>query len=240
MSKIPIGIKTAAVVRHIHFEDLGTFEAVLEAADYRIHYYDLGLHDLGRLDPLRPDLLIVLGGPVGVYDTAAYPFLAEERAILKTRLEADRPTLGICLGAQQIAASLGADVMPTGLKEIGFSELTLTDAGRAGPLRHLENVPVLHWHGDIFEIPVGADHLASTSQCAPQAFALGRNLLALQFHPEVDAWAGIERWLVGHAVELAAAGIDLRKFRDDAERFGPALRDGARRMLCQWLQGLHQ
>jgi len=130
--------------------------------------------------------------------------------------------------------------MPTGLKEIGFSELTLTDAGRAGPLRHLENVPVLHWHGDMFEIPVGADHLASTSQCAPQAFALGRNLLALQFHPEVDAWAGIERWLVGHAVELAAAGVDPRKLRDDAARFGPALRDGARRMLGQWLQGLHQ
>jgi len=91
MSKILIGMKTAAVVRHIHFEDLGTFEAVLEAADYRIHYYDLGLHDLWRLDPLQPDLLIVLGGPVGVYDTDAYSFLAEERAILKTRLKRTDP-----------------------------------------------------------------------------------------------------------------------------------------------------
>jgi GMP synthase (glutamine-hydrolysing) len=231
-------LKTAAVIRHIHFEDLGTFEAVLTAAGYRIHYYDLGVHELSTLVPPLANLLVVLGGPVGVYETDVYPFLAEERQILKARLAANRPTLGICLGAQQIAATLGAKVAATGIKEIGFSELTLTDTGRAGPLRHLDGVPVLHWHGDAFQIPKGAENLATTPLCATQGFALGRNVLALQFHPEVDACAGIERWLVGHAAELAAAGIDPRNLRDEAACFGPTLRDASRKMLSEWLNGL--
>lgn len=233
-------LKTAVAIRHVHFEDLGTFEAVLTAAGYRVHYYDLGVHELWTLDPPLADLLVVLGGPVGVYETDSYPFLAEERQILEARLAAGCPTLGICLGAQQIAATLGAKVAPSGIKEIGFSELTLTDAGRVGPLRHLEGVPVLHWHGDAFQIPEGAENLATTALCATQGFAFGRNILGLQFHPEVDACAGIERWLVGHAAELAAAGIDPRGLRDDAIRFGPALRDAARKMLTEWLQGLAQ
>jgi len=233
-------LKTAVAIRHVHFEDLGTFEAVLTAAGYRIHYYDLGVHDLWTLDPPLADLLVVLGGPVGVYETDAYPFLAEERQTLEVRLEAGRPTLGICLGAQQIAATLGATVAPLGIKEICFSELSLTSAGRVGPLRHLEGVSVLHWHGDAFQIPEGAENLATTALCATQGFTLGRNVLGLQFHPEVDACAGIERWLVGHAAELASAGVDPRALREDAQRFGPALREAARKMLTEWLQGLAQ
>ncbi|MEJ5022988.1 glutamine amidotransferase [Ochrobactrum vermis] len=233
-------LKTAVVIRHLDFEDLGTFEAVLTAAGYRIHYYDLGLNKLWTLDPLLPSLLIVLGGPVGVYETETYPFLEEERRILQVRLASNMPTLGICLGAQQIATTLGAKVAPSGVKEIGFSGITLTDAGRAGPLRHLEGVSVLHWHGDAFETPEGADNLANTPLCATQGFALGRNILGLQFHPEVNACAGMERWLVGHAVELAAAQIDSQTLRADAERLGPPLRDASRKMLAEWLQGLTQ
>ncbi|WP_247880745.1 MULTISPECIES: hypothetical protein [Brucella] len=90
---------------------------MLTAADYRIHYYDLGVHDLWTLDPPLADLLVVLGGPVGVYETDAYLFLAEERQILEARLKVDHPTLSICLGAQQIAATLGATVAPSGIKE---------------------------------------------------------------------------------------------------------------------------
>ncbi|OXT02129.1 glutamine amidotransferase [Notoacmeibacter marinus] len=231
-------VKTAVAIRHVHFEDLGTFEAVLSSAGYRVHYYDLGVHDLRTLDPLRPELMIVLGGPVGVGQADFYPFLTEELDLLRARLAENRPTLGLCLGAQQIAAALGAKVASMGEKEIGFSELSLTEAGRNGPLRHLASVPVLHWHGDAFQIPDTAACLASTPVCQNQAFALGSNVLALQFHPEVDACAGVERWLVGHAAELAMAGKDPRELREQAEKMGPTLRDGARKMLMEWLKGL--
>uniref|UniRef100_UPI00372D4B2F glutamine amidotransferase n=1 Tax=Xanthobacter albus TaxID=3119929 RepID=UPI00372D4B2F len=230
--------KTALAIRHVHFEDLGIFEAVLSDAGYTVRYHDLDADPFAALDPLEPALLIVLGGPVGVYEAEAYPYLAEEASILAARLAAGRPTLGICLGAQQIAKALGAEVGPMGHKEIGFGPLTLNPAGRTGPLRHLEGIPVLHWHGDAFRIPDGAENLASTPLCPTQGFSLGRHVLALQFHPEVDVAAGIERWLTGHAAELAAAGIDPRVLRVRAAQIGPDLREAGQRMLAEWLQGL--
>ncbi|WP_334148133.1 glutamine amidotransferase-related protein [Hyphomicrobium sp.] len=139
-------MNTAVAIRHVHFEDLGTFEAVLVDAGYKIHYCDLRISDLRTAGPESVDLLIVLGGPIGVYETDTYPFLVEEQHLLQARVAQHRPTLGICLGAQLIASVLGAKVGPTGSKEIGFSELALTDAGRTGPLRHLHGAPVLHWH----------------------------------------------------------------------------------------------
>ncbi len=231
-------MKTAVAIRHIHFEDLGTLEAVIAGAGYKLHYHDVGLVDLSASDPLKPDLLVVLGGPVGVYESKAYPFLQVEKDMLSTRLAAGRPTFGICLGAQLIAAALGARVAPTGIKEIGFSELSLTPAGQDGPLRHLEGTAVLHWHGDAFAIPDGASHLAATAACTNQAFALGRNVLGLQFHVEAEACGGLERWLIGHAAELAASSIDPRVIRADAARFGPALRKAARAMFAEWLEDL--
>lgn len=231
-------LKTAVALRHVAFEDLGAFDAVLTAAGYTVHYYDLGVDALWTLEPVRTDLVVVLGGPVGVYEADRYPFLAEELDFLRTRLAANRPTLGICLGGQLIAAALGATVAPSGTKEIGFSLLTLTPEGAAGPLRHLSDVPVLHWHGDIFEIPTGAVRLAETTVCPHQAFAVGPNILGLQFHPELDVSAGFERWLIGHACELSAAGIDPGDLRADAARFGPSLRDAGRRALADWLGGL--
>lgn len=230
-------LKTVAVIRHVHFEDLGTFEAVLTAFGYRIHYYDIGMNALWTLDAAAPDLMVVLGGPIGVYETEAYPFLKEERQLIEKRLASGRPTLGICLGAQMIAAALGAKVVPMGHKEIGFSSLSLTDAGRVGPLRHLEGIPVLHWHGDAFDMPEGATSLATTALCATQGFAIGPDVLGLQFHPEVDACAGIERWLIGHAAELASARIDPCALRAEAMKHGPALREAARKTFTEWLQG---
>ncbi|MBG6116543.1 MULTISPECIES: glutamine amidotransferase [unclassified Sphingobium] len=230
-------LKTAVAIRHVPFEDLGTFEQPLVEAGFRLHYYDIGVDELWTLEPVKTDLVIVLGGPVGVYDTSSYPFLIDEIALLKDRLAANRPTLGICLGAQLMAAALGARVAPGDEKEIGFAPLTLTEAGAQGPLARLANVPVLHWHGDSFAIPNGAEKLAETPACANQAFALGPNILGLQFHPEADA-KRIERWLIGHACELATAGLDPSVLRTDAARYGAPLRDGGRLMFSQWLKEL--
>ncbi|MGE7370382.1 glutamine amidotransferase [Neorhizobium sp. NPDC001467] len=231
-------LKTAVAIRHVYFENLGAFEAVLPPAGYKLHYHDVGVDDLAALDPVGPDLLFILGGPVGVYEAALYPFISEEQALISARLRASRPTVGICLGAQQIAAALGAKVAPTGLKEIGFAPLNLTQEGAESPLRHLAGTPVLHWHGDAFDIPPGGTNLATTSRCSNQAFTIGSSVLGVQFHPEIDACGGMEEWLVGHAFELAAAGVDPRTIRADAKRYGPVLRDAGRRMLSEWLTQL--
>jgi GMP synthase (glutamine-hydrolysing) len=228
--------RTALAIRHVHFEDLGVFEEVLAAAGYEVRYHDVGADAFDDLDPVSANLLVVLGGPIGVHDLETYPFIEDELQLIEARLTAGRPTLGLCLGAQLIAAVLGARVVSMGHKEIGFSALTLSESGRAGPLRHLEGVSVLHWHGDAIEIPQDWPALASTALCAGQAFAIGRNVLGLQFHAEVDA-ARIEAWLIGHAAELAQAGIDPRDLRQQAQSLGPGLRDAGRRMLSEWLGG---
>lgn len=233
-------LKTAIALRHVHFEDLGTFLPVIEAAGYRVQYYDVGVDPLWTLDPVRTDLVIALGGPIGVYDTKAYPVLLDELDLLRTRLAARRPTLGLCLGAQAMAAALGAKVGATGVKEIGFSPLVLTAEGLAGPLRHLADVPVLHWHGDMFDLPADALLLAAAPLCRNQAFALGANVLGLQFHPEADLARGFERWLIGHAVELASAGFDPAALRMAAARHGDALHAAGQAMLSDWLAGLQQ
>ncbi len=232
--------RTAVAIRHVHFEDLGTFEEILARSGYELRYHDIGVHDLGTIAPTKTDLLVVLGGPVGVNDGEAFPFLAEERQLLEARLAADRPTLGICLGAQLIAAALKARVFASDVKEIGLLPVTLSEAGRSGPLKHLAEVPVLHWHGDTFEIPKGAQRLASTETCRNQAFALGTNVLGVQFHPEVDLSSRFERWLVGHAFELAAARIDPASLRAQAREVDTTLRNAACRAFGEWIEQLRQ
>ncbi len=229
--------RQAVAIRHVTFETLGTFEAELERAGYALTYADVANGHLAKLDALAPDLLAILGGPIGVYETDTYPFLTTELALIETRLRAGLPTLGICLGAQLIAAALDAKVAPTGTKEIGFAPLTLNTAGMEGPLKHLADIPVLHWHGDGFELPVGASLLATT-QVSNQAFAIGPNVLGLQFHPEADAAHDLEAWLIGHACELAGAGIYPRTIRADARRHGAALARAGRAMFAEWLAGL--
>jgi GMP synthase (glutamine-hydrolysing) len=228
--------KTALILRHLAFEDLGSFGAVLEDQDYNLVHAEAGIDPLP--DPLGADLVVVLGGPIGVNDGDAYPSMTAERDWLVPRLAARRPTLGICLGAQLMAAALGARVAAMPRKEIGFAPLALTEAAREGPLSALEGVPVLHWHGEAFETPAGADNLAGTAACAAQAFAMGPALLGLQFHPEAGELPAFERWLIGHSVELAQAGIDPAGLRRDALAHGPSLKRAGRSMLKAWLQEL--
>ena len=225
----------ARVVVHVAFEDAGAFGPVLEERGYVLETLQAGVDDLG--DPLAPDLLLVLGGPIGVNEEEDYPFLREELGLIRKRLEARRPTLGVCLGAQLMAASLGARVHPGPAKEIGWSRLALTDEGRASCLAPLENTAVLHWHGDTFDLPEGARLLASTDICTHQAFDLGGFALGLQFHPEARGGL-VERWLIGHTCELRAAGIDIPGLRADSARLGPALEAVAPDVLRRWLDGL--
>ncbi|MEO1765042.1 MAG: gamma-glutamyl-gamma-aminobutyrate hydrolase family protein, partial [Cyanobacteria bacterium J06629_18] len=115
-------MKTATVIRHIAFEDLGTLEIALQRQGYAIKYLEAGVDDLTSISPTE-DMLIILGGPIGAYDERDYPFLVDELQILEQRLKAAKPTLGICLGSQLMARALGARVYPGGNKEIGWSNI---------------------------------------------------------------------------------------------------------------------
>lgn len=225
----------AIVVQHLAFEDLGSFAPVLREQGWRWRCLQAGVDDLA--EARDADLLIVLGGPIGVYETDTYPFLNDEIALLRERLAAQRPTLGVCLGSQLMAAALGARVYPGGRKEIGWSPLQLTTAGHTSCLRHLTDVPVLHWHGDTFELPEGSTHLASSSVYPHQAFSVGAHALALQCHPEAQL-QDFERWLIGHACELASAQLDVPALRAAAQAHAPALAAAAARMLRDWLASL--
>lgn len=227
-------MKTALALRHLHFEDLGTLEPLLRERGYDVRYLDPAMDTLAAVDAASVDLMVVLGGPLGAFDEAAYPFLAAELNLIERRLASGRPLIGICLGAQLIARLLGAQVAPMEYKEIGFSELTLTPAGNDSALAALAGVPVLHWHGDRYTLPANATLLASTEHCDQQAYAVGSAVLGLQFHLEADA-GRIEQWLVGHCCELGQTGIDPRIIREDARRYGAALTEAARAVVGHWL-----
>lgn len=226
-------------VRHVAFEDLDAFGPALAARGYKASYRDAPVDDLSAGDIADCDLLAVLGGPIGVYEEDRYPFLKAEIALIEKRLKAGKPVLGICLGAQLMARALGAKVYAAGFKEIGWAGISLSAAGRASPLAKLASgTRVLHWHGDTFDLPSGAAHLASTPRTPNQAFAVGRQGLALQFHLEVSA-TGLERWLVGHAVEIAATPrVTVPRLRTDAGKFAAELVPQGRAVLETWLDGL--
>lgn len=232
-------MKTAVAIRHVHFEDMGTLEPLLHQRGFAVRYFDAGVERLDsaqiQTQMAKADLLVVLGGPIGAFDEETYPFLTQELELIQQRIEARRPLLGICLGAQLMARALGAKVAPMGWKEIGFSQLTLTAAGRDSVLAALPpETQVLHWHGDQFGIPDGLESLAGTELCPHQAFALENFGLGLQFHLETDT-DRLESWLIGHAAELGQAGVDPRVLRAQATEHGAALKRAAAAVFNRWL-----
>jgi len=230
--------KACLAVRHVAFEDLGLLGPLIAARGYDIRYHDAGIDGFDAQTLIAPDLVVVLGGPIGVYEQSTYPFIEGEIAAVAARLAAGKPMLGICLGAQMMAAALGARVAPGPVKEIGYAPLTLTDTGRRSVLGSLDASPVLHWHGDNCDLPAGCECLAATPHCPVQAFATrSPSQLALQFHLETEP-ARFEAWLVGHTVELGKAGIDPRKLRDQARTIGSSLREAGSKVLGSWLDSI--
>ncbi len=184
-------------LQHVPFEGLGSIASWAKARRAQISRTRLFADEaLPSADEI--DLLVVMGGPMGVYDERDYPWLIREKAFLKQAIDTGTQILGICLGAQLIAEVLGARVYPNNHKEIGWFPI---EGVRAVPSGSIEKVisnagEVFHWHGDTYDLPNGATHLAKSHACKNQAFSVGNQILALQFHLETTPDAA--RALIGH------------------------------------------
>lgn len=230
-------MKTALVIRHAPYEDLAGFRSPIEAAGYVVASLDVSDPEFSDYDFDEPDLLVVLGGPMGVYETDLHPWISGEITRLARRLMINRPTLGICLGSQMVAAAMGARVYPGLVKEVGFAPVTITAAGHGSPLCHIEKVPVLHWHGDTFDLPPGAELLASTAAYPHQAFRRGDNILAIQYHPEMGEDPSFEIWLRDEPY-IERAGTTVAELTAQHAALGPGAVAAGRKLISHWLDRL--
>jgi len=199
------------VFQHAAAEPLGVLDPILRRWGFRIRYVNFAREPAVQLDLERYSGLVVLGGPMNVDQAAAYPHLLTEIAAIRAALKLEVPVLGICLGAQLLAAALGATVRPNRVREIGWYRLQPAEAARTDRLfRHFDaGQHVFQWHAYTFDLPPGAVHLASTESCEHQAFRYGSRAYGLQFHLEADE-ALIRRWLhvPGYRAEVGEEGIE--------------------------------
>jgi GMP synthase (glutamine-hydrolysing) len=189
-------MKRLLVFQHVAHEILGNLDPLLRSFGFRIRYVNFGRQPDAKPDMSRYSGLIVLGGPMNCDQSDRYPHLATEIEVIREAISEGKPVLGICLGAQLIARALGARVARNPVKEIGWYDLSPTEAGQADPMfaKFAANQKIFQWHGDTFEIPDGAEHLATSPDCRNQAFRYADHVYGLQFHLEVDE-PMIHRWL---------------------------------------------
>lgn len=179
----------ALILRHVDVEGPGRIASALAEAGISSEVVATGRGE-ALPDDLTPfSALVVMGGPMGVYEEDTHPFLREERRLIREALAKEIPTLGVCLGSQLLAAALGAEVRPSGGWELGFHDVRLREGAARDPL--FREVPAtfapLHWHGDVFDLPEGAISLASSQQTEHQAFRYGDFAWGLLFHLEATA-----------------------------------------------------
>ena len=228
----------AVVLRHSDDIHLGNLEQVLLDHGYAVRYVDtLGADGVQGIDPAAADLLVVLGGDMGAYETESFPVLADEVDLLTRRLAARRPVFGVCLGAQLMASALGSPVYRGPTNEIGFRLVEPTEAGQASPLRHVSGIPMMQWHSDTFELPAGTTRLAGSAAYGNEAFGIDDWALAVQFHPEVTAEMH-EAWLTTSETEVRAEGLDPDALRQERARHSDAMQEASSAMFSEWLSAL--
>ena len=221
----------AAIFIHGHEEGPAQLKAILADEGFEITDIFTPEFDFEGFDHNIYDLLVVMGGVMGVYEADKYPYLLKEIEILQDRLEKDLPTFGICLGSQLIASALGARVyLAEQAMEIGWHKLSITDAGKNTAVQYLDDEPIsmFHWHRDTFDLPDGATLLASSDNFKNQAFSYKTKIMALQCHPEVQDWQ-IPIWSVNESQE------DKEKIEKDTMKYLPCLQDHFKTFMQEWL-----
>lgn len=233
-----MSVKTL-IICHKSKADAGAFEKILQERGYdidmRLAYADET--DISEIDPLEHDLTIFMGGPMGVYQADLFPYLNDEIKYLEKRLEAEKPYLGICLGAQLMAAAMGSEVFPGKPgKEIGWHSIKVNDDGMKTPVRHLDEskTAMMQWHGDTFNKPKEAVLLASSDLYKNQAVGYGKRALGLQCHPEVTK-SNIELWLAVGQSELQQVGLNVPLLREQTLKHLPTMREQRSQFFNEWL-----
>lgn len=222
-------------LQHVHFEGLGSIHSWAEKKGHNLMATRLWREDSFPA-PENVKFLIVMGGPMGVYDDKTFPWLTEEKRFLASLVDSGCALLGICLGAQLLASVLGARVHRSREKEIGWFPVTST-ATQDSPFCSVfpGEAEVFHWHGDTFDIPPGGTRLCSSKACRNQAFVVGDRILGLQFHLEmtqpglsaiidncrdelVDApWIQGEEEMVGQGQHLVKNNLLMEQILDTFE-----------------------
>ena len=201
------------VLKHVPFEGPAAIADWAESHGHLLQTINLFAGD--EFPDLRPeDWLVIMGGPMNVDDEDLYPYLAAEKDFVRQAVENGNTVIGICLGAQLIARSLGASVYPNHDREIGWLPIQLQPGAKQSPIfsNWPDTIEVFHWHGDTFDLPPGAELIASSNGCINQAFTIGRTVIGLQFHIETTQ---------------ASAGLLLENCSADLERTGKYVQTAA-------------
>ena len=229
------------VFQHVPYEPLGTLDPLLKEAGFRIRYVNFGRDPHQRPSLVKYEALIVLGGPMNAHQIDTYPNLATEVDVIREAVDNGMSVLGICLGAQLLAKSLGGRVARNEEREIGWFDVELTDAGRDDPVisSFANTQEVFQWHEDGISLPAEAENLASSPASTVQAFRYGEHAYGFQFHLEVDA-SLVERWLTVPAnqpmlaAEAGRVDPDLIR-RQTRDRIG-ALQALSRNTFSSWIE----
>ena len=228
------------VFQHDPVEELGFFAEVMEKEGASYRTVRLFHKEMPAENWHRIAALILLGGPMGVDDEDKFPFLRWEKRIIRAAIDESVPILGVCLGAQLIAASLGSRIFHGSVKEIGWSPVSITPHGQVDSLLGYlpENATVFQWHSDGFDLPPGAVCLASSMHYPTQAFRVGKTIYGLQFHLEVTPRM-IEHWIGERSKELALAPYVMpEKVLADSHKYAPASKYYGERFLSEFLRRL--
>ncbi|MEO8371697.1 MAG: gamma-glutamyl-gamma-aminobutyrate hydrolase family protein [Candidatus Solibacter sp.] len=220
--------------RHVPFEGAGLIEPVLAAHNVALDYADLYLPGAVMPDVSQYNGLIVLGGPMSANDDLAY--LRTEMDMLRAEVLRGRPVLGICLGSQLLARALGAEVRRNPVKEIGWYPVECSPAADGDPLlAGLSGETVFHWHGETFDLPPGAELLASSERCLHQAYRVGARAYGFQFHLEVTP-----EMIADWCLQDENCG-DMRELVGplDPRRGAARLRELSARVFGGWCRILH-
>jgi GMP synthase (glutamine-hydrolysing) len=223
------------IIQHIHCETPGIIADCLQSAGIDMHFvrtYD------GNPIPSNLDAqagLIVMGGPMSVYEHRRFPFLLDEQRLIEKALKADKPILGVCLGSQLLAATLGADVKKGRQKEIGWHPVTLTPAAAADTLwRELSSTfTAYHWHGDVYDLPQGAVLLAVSEMTPCQGFRYGPKAFGFLFHMEVTEKI-IQNMVKEFSGELDAEKITAGSISAKVKDYLPELQALGGRVFRRW------